>query len=158
MQRTVPAVSFTVSHRALAMRSSKTLLGGGMNSFEKMKASWAEMPLHWAVLDFQGFRTWMIRMQYELGLRDFERSFKLNAIMMTALATWTVLAASEYWSVLLHAFIYREWPEHCGRGSIQGLREHGKKYGKEVWYADGKFTQPLFHINPPYFTMTADEL
>ena len=158
MQRTAPAVSFTVSHRALAMRSNRALLGNNMTSWDRQKAAWSETPIHWAVLDFKGLREWVVRMTYELGLRDFERSNKFGCVMLYVLMTWSICASAEVGSVFWYHIIYRTWPEHSGRNGMAGTVEYGKKHGRAVWYADGKFTKPLYHINPPYFTMTADEL
>ena len=155
MQRTVPAVSFTTSHRAHAMKSSRMLFGKEMKSPERFKAAWDEMPFSQIGMSMAERHAWLWKQRFELGLRDTHRNSKSKIIgmyVMTSLLTMGVFASS--WPIYCYG-VYRDWPYSMRR---ENSREYARRWGADVYYADGKFTKPVFHISPPMLTMTCDEL
>lgn len=156
IRRTAPAVSFTPSHRALMIRSSRPLLSGEMTSCERLRASWNEIPFTlWGLSKSENFAYhWRIR--YDLGLRDMKTFSKLRLYWFYAAM---IVCTAAFWRICLLALwtfpYYQAFPEYTTK---EGAAEVAKSWGKDVWCADGKFVTPYFHINPPMLTMTMDEL
>ena len=155
MHRTVPAVSFTTSHRALAMKSSRMLYGKDMTSTERIRAAWDEMPFWQMHMSIADRHAWIWKERYELGLRDTNRNSKLKICMYYTLHVilWVNLFNWNY--PLLHYIFKREWPSWMLR---ENSRAEAQRWGTDVYFADGKFTKPYFHINPPALTIKADEV
>jgi hypothetical protein len=157
LRSTVPRVSFTTSHMALMLRTTAPLLGGhGMHSIDRYKAAWDELPLTTFSMSRSEAFAWDWKCRYELGLRDTYRNSKMTYAMLYCL--WLLVP------VLLYGYAWPFWGYHCWYGEVlpQYNRENGpaysKQFGVEVWCADGKFVTPMYHINPPMFTMTVEEL
>jgi hypothetical protein len=157
LRGTVPRVSFTTSHMALMLRASKPILGGhGMHSSDRYKAAWDELPLTTHTQSRAEQFAWDWKCRYELGLRDTYRNSKQTQIMLTL--CWILMP------ICLYGYAGPFWLYHVWFGEVmpQYNRENGvaysKQWGIDVWCADGKFVTPLFHINPPMFTMTIEEL
>jgi hypothetical protein len=155
MQRTVPAVSFTTSHRALAMKSSRMLFGKDMTSTERFRAAWNEMPWSQIMMSIPERHAWVWKQTYELGLRDTNRNSKSKIIGLyigqVCVFVSMYLVTQPVWRYVID----REWPLHMQLGHE---RENARRWGADVYFADGKFQKPVFHINPPALTMTADEV
>lgn len=156
LRRTIPAVSFTASHSALMMRTTRPVLGEDMHSVDRYKAAWDEIPMHMLGASTKQNYEWKWRDMYQLGLRNPYRFTKLRTVM-----NWVfifVMGYSAYKTVGFSSFYhvyYQDWPEHFKR---ENSREFALAHGGDVWAGDGKFIRPYFHINPPMFTMTADEV
>ncbi len=155
LRRTVPAVSFTTSHRALMYRANRPLLGKDLNSIERFKIAWDEMPLTMMGMSRKEQNAWHWKAMYQLGLRDVNRLTKGRVIF-----NWIYFVLFAYLGIntFCMSFIYMPalgWPEHFKR---ENAREYARAHGGDVWAADGKFVRPYFHINPPMLTMTTDEL
>ena len=156
LKRTAPAVSFTTSHRALMMRSSRPLLGHDLTSTERVKAAWDEMPVWLFNKNRKESMAWDWKCRYELGIRDNFEATKGKY--------WFIRGMFFLWIPLTVEFIGPQL-YMAATGGLKPKRwskEYGptfaKKFGYEVFCADGKFVKPFFHICPPMFTMTADEL
>jgi hypothetical protein len=155
LKRTAPAVSFTTSHQALALKSSRMLLGHDMTSVERHKAAWDEMPWTTFFWSRKDQWNWDWRCRYELGIRCNYFTSKAKSYMAWSMVPMALLCLWDMqWPIFVliatdkpPAFMQRDHGE-----------EYAKKFGKEVWGADGKFIKPYYHINPPMLTMTADEL
>eukprot|EP00744_Colponema_vietnamica_P004051 GILI01006107.1.p1 GENE.GILI01006107.1~~GILI01006107.1.p1 ORF type:complete len:167 (+),score=33.63 GILI01006107.1:30-503(+) len=156
IRRTIPAVSFTPSHRALMIRVSKPLLSGEMNSNQRLRAAWNEIPFTtWFMSRAQVFE-WHWRIRYDLGLRDMKTFTKARLYFSYVAYVACLLAVYKILSVNYYYFpVHQSFPEYMKR---ENSAEWAKAQGKEVWCADGKFVTPYFHINPPMLTMTMDEL
>ena len=156
IRRTPPAVSFTPSHRALMMRSSKPLLGGhDMSGLERFKESWDEMPMHKFGWSRKEVWTWHWRCMYDLGLRDNNWNTKSRIYgfwIFFPMACYLVL----FTVGIQLAYLYNGVPEYMNKDN--GPRNVKAWFGKEVWCADGKFSTPYFHIAPPMFTMKQEDL
>jgi hypothetical protein len=159
LRRTAPAVSFTTSHRALMYRANRPLLGKDMNSVERFKAAWDETPFTMLGMSRKEQNEWHWKAMYQLGLRDVNRWTKLRSI-----SNWIFLFLFAYVGsqTFFAMFIYMPivggpsgMPDSWKR---EHSRESARARGSDVWAADGKFVRPYFHINPPMFTMTTDEL
>ena len=157
LRSTVPRVSFTTSHMALMLKTSKPILGGhGMHSDDRHKAAWDEMPVTTVHMDRKDQFAYDWKCRYELGLRDLTSITKLQTVMVWV--TWVLI----FW--MSYGLMWPFWGYMAIWGGVppQYSREHGveysKQFGVEVWCADGKFVTPFFHINPPMFTMTVEEL
>ncbi|KEG12622.1 cytochrome c oxidase VIII (COX VIII) [Trypanosoma grayi] len=156
LRRTCPAVSFTTSHRALMLRTSRPLLGGDMHSLERFKAAWDETPIHLLGASRKEAFEWHWKCMYQLGLRDTTRMTKLRVVMnWGALFSFLYLTyISVFYASFYHVY-FEDWPEEFKR---ENARAYAQSKGGDVWAADGKFIRPYFHINPPMFTMTSDDL
>lgn len=157
LKRTNPAVSFSASHRALYLRSSRPILGGDLHSYDRFKIAWNEMPttvFHWARKDIWNY-DWRVR--YEFGLRDDYMLTKCRSYFMYCVPIWAAGMFYAYYTPFFYLILYDKPPEYCNR---ENGPAHAKKYyGKEVFCADGKFrTSGLYHINPPMFTISAEEV
>ncbi|EPY37123.1 cytochrome c oxidase VIII (COX VIII) [Strigomonas culicis] len=156
LRRTTPVVSFTTSHRALALRPSRTLLGGDMHSKDRYKAAWDDIPMH--MLGWSRKRTfeWYWRATYQLGLRDTNRMTKLRSVInwAAAFSFLYVTYVSFFYSSIYHIY-FEDWPEHFKR---ENARDYAVEHGGDVWAGDGKFIRPYFHINPPMLTMTEEDI
>jgi hypothetical protein len=142
---------------ALMLKTSRPILGGhGMHSEDRFKAAWDEMPLTTLNMSRKEAFAWDWKCRYELGLRDTLASTKINTIIL-----WVMWALCP---IMLYGFAWPFYGHHVWYGETlpQYSREHGveysKQFGVEVYCADGKFVTPFFHINPPLFTMTVEEL
>ena len=156
LRRTAPAVSFTTSHRALMYRSNRPLLGGDMGSIERFKAAWDETPLTLMGASRKEATEWHFKAMYQLGIRDVSRFSKVRSVTNWIFAV--ILAYVGYNTIGITFFYYPamgQWPEY---GKRENAREYARAHGGDVWAADGKYIRPYFHINPPMFTMTTDEL
>ena len=157
LRSTVPRVSFTTSHMALMYKASKPILGGhGMHSVDRYKAAWDEIPFTTLTMSRAEAFAWDWKCRYELGLRDTYRTTKLTTIVLYTMALLC--------PIMIYGFVPPFWYYLAFKGEIpkQYSREYGpeysKQFGVEVYCADGKFVVPFFHINPPMFTMTVEEL
>ena len=157
IRRTTPAVSFTTSHRALMLRSSRTLLGNEMNSTARVKAAWDEMPFNtWGFSNKQRFE-WHWRCMFELGLRDTCRNTKSRQIFLAMIA----IAMGYYvlnliWPAYWYRIVFLKWPDKFANPDAG--RQDARNKGYDVWCADGKFVRPFFHLNAPMFTMRIEDL
>ena len=156
MRRTIPAVSFTTSHRALMMKVSRPLLGGDLTSVERHKACWDEMPLTVMGFSRKEMCDYYWRCMFEYGIRDAHSMTKSQIIM-----NWIFLVVFTYWLYKTMYFpciyypIFQQWPEYMG---MEQARAEAQSWGQDVWCPDGKFVKPYFHISPPMLTMTIEEL
>lgn len=156
LKRTVPAVSFTTSHRALAIRSSRPLFGNEMNSTARFKAAWDELPMTgYGFSNKQRFE-WARRQLYELGLRDQARSTKSRQVMLYVIGFMLVYLSMEtsFWACYL--VYYQTLPDRFKVPEV--ARQNARNMGVDVYCADGKFVRPYFHLNAPMFTMTVEDL
>jgi hypothetical protein len=156
LRRTAPAVSFTTSHMALAYKSSRPLLGGDLTSGDLIKAAWDEMP-------FTNFHTsrketwaWVWKAKYELGIRDYYRHTKARIITNYVLMFLILACFMEYQYALPIVIWTGKPPWYAQKENAVAYSK--RKYGADVWCADGKFVVPWMHINPPMLTMTVAEL
>jgi hypothetical protein len=154
MQRTTQRISFTTSHRALAMKSTRPVFGYDMTSIERYRAAWDELPFWQMNMTRKEQHAWLWKSRFELGLRDPMRLTKLRSIGVTFMKLGGVLPLYLLWSIMEYV-IYRDWPYNYRR---ENARAYAQRWGGDVWFADGKFAKPVFHINPPALTMTAEEL
>eukprot|EP00009_Paramoeba_aestuarina_P005288 CAMPEP_0201521704 /NCGR_PEP_ID=MMETSP0161_2-20130828/15729_1 /ASSEMBLY_ACC=CAM_ASM_000251 /TAXON_ID=180227 /ORGANISM="Neoparamoeba aestuarina, Strain SoJaBio B1-5/56/2" /LENGTH=119 /DNA_ID=CAMNT_0047920387 /DNA_START=171 /DNA_END=530 /DNA_ORIENTATION=+ len=95
---------------------------------------------------------------FELGLRRVMYSTsKMRWIMMNvAYCLMLLILFDQCWQLVYHAWTKNGVPEQW---SIEHGKEFSKKWhGIDVWCADGKFYRPFFHMFPPMYTMTVDEL
>eukprot|EP00759_Apiculatamorpha_spiralis_P021009 PhF_6_TR2613/c1_g1_i1/m.4411 len=157
MRRTIPAVSFHSSSINLMIKNSRPLLAADMNSIQRARASWNELPFWFVGKPKMDQFDWHNRTIWELGLRRIQQLTKTR---------W--IAKNLGWSCALLAFL--DWghivltlPASGGVWINRHSREHGvewakKNFGAEVWCADGKFVRPHYHMTPPMFTMTVEEL
>ncbi len=157
MRRSVPAISFTTSHRALMLRNSRPLMGKEMNSQERCKAAWDELPFsNWGFSNKQRME-WLQRMCFELGLRDMPRSNKVRQIF---LAIWIIgalkLGYHFVWGAYLYRYIYWKFPDYMIDPEV--ARTDARNKGYDVWCSDGQFVRPFFHLNAPMFTMRVEDL
>jgi hypothetical protein len=156
LRKTTPAVSFTTSHMALMLRTSRPVFGKDMHSSHRYKAAWDEMPLGGLFMSRKDIWAWDWKCRFELGLGDAFRTTKVKMVMFYCL--WPIGTACAYgyiWPSFYHA-IFQEVIPHMNRDN--GVEYSKEAYGRDVWCADGKFVQPWVHINPPMFTMTTEEL
>lgn len=156
LKRTSPAVSFSASHRALYLKTSRPLLGHDLHSSERYKIAWDEMPFttfHWARKDIWN---WDWRCRYEFGLRDDYRLTKCRTFLMYTVPVWALAMFYAYYYPFLYLIAFDKAPDYCSR---EGGPAHAWKwYGKRVWAHDGKFIKPFYHINPPMLTISAEEV
>ena len=155
MQRTTQRVSFTTSHRALALKTTKMVFGNDMTSTERFRAAWDEMPVAQVQMSYAERHAWVWKMRYELGLRDTHRDSKVKTVFSYVLAVLMCLNFFGWWWPVIEMIIWRQWPYEMRR---ENSREYARHFGSDVYFADGKFVKPVFHINPPALTMTADEI
>ena len=156
LKSTKPAVSFTTSHMALMMRSSRPVFGKDMHSRARYQAAWDEMPLGGLFMSRKDIWAWDWKCRYELGLGDGWRTTKIKNVMYYSLPFICTMCFYGYpWAGLYHA-LFQEMLPHMNRDN--GVKYSKENYGRDVWCADGKFVQPWVHINPPMFTMTTEEL
>lgn len=156
LRRTIPAVSFTVSHSALMMKPSRPLLGEDMHSSDRFKASWDEIPMTLLGASFKERYEWHWRCMYQLGLRDVYRFTKLRTVMnWVALLVFLYIGYVSFFFASVYHVYYMDWPEQFKR---ENAREYALAHGGDVYAGDGKFIRPYFHINPPMFTMTVEEM
>lgn len=156
LRRTVPAVSFTTSHRALMMKPSRSLLSGDMHSSDRYKAAWDEIPMHMLGMSRKQSFEWAWRCMHQLGLRDQYRFTKARSVMMWAGGfCFLYLGYLSFWFAGPYHVYYSDWPEHWKR---ENSRDYAVAHGSDVWAGDGKFIRPYFHLNPPMFTMTEDDI
>ncbi|EPY43700.1 cytochrome c oxidase VIII (COX VIII) [Angomonas deanei] len=147
LRRTTPVVSFTASHRALAMKPSRTLLSADMHSVDRYKAAWDEIPLHMLGWSRKQTYEWYWKAYYQLGLRDPSRMTKLRSLINwgAAFSFLYITYVSFFYATFYHIYM-QDWPEHFKR---ENAREYALAHGGDVWAGDGKFIRPYFHINPP---------
>eukprot|EP00758_Cryptobia_borreli_P006912 Tbor_TRINITY_DN5222_c0_g1::TRINITY_DN5222_c0_g1_i1::g.16359::m.16359 len=156
LKRTIPSVSFTASHRALMLRTNKPLLGHEMNSTERYKAAWDDIPFSMIGWSNKDTFAWYWRCLYDLGLRDNMRWTKIRHIGLYAnLGICLFFLYKCYFVACIYYPVFGEFPEHMKK---ENSRAHAQSKGFDVWCADGKFLKPYFHISPPMLTMTAEEL
>lgn len=156
LRRTTPAVSFTASHRALMLRSNKPLLGHEMNSTERYKAAWDEIPLHTINWSRAEVFQWYWRCTYDLGLRDPAKFTKIRAMQTYGFGVFFILASIELmYPNFYYMPMYQTMPDYIKR---EGSEARGKAWGVDVIAPDGKFIKPYFHISPPMFTMKLEDL
>ncbi len=156
LKRTNPAVSFSASHRALYLRSTRPVLGGDLHSSDRFKAAWGDMPftmINWATKDKWAY-DWRVR--YELGLRDDYMLTKCRSFLMYCVPIWAAGMFYAYYTPFIYLIIYDKPPEYLSREG--GPKHAWEWYGKKVWCHDGKFRTGLYHINPPMFTISAEEV
>ena len=157
MKRTVPAISFHPSSINLMLRVSKPVLSAEMDSITRMQASWNELPFNFTGASKAEMVAWDDKRTYELGLRRVYYFTKQNWIMMNVTWFLAILLFSEFnYFPIWMAYYAGDGPTHLKREN--GKEWTKKTYGIEVYCADGKFIRPHFHMTPPMFTMTADEL
>ena len=156
LRRTAPAVSFTTSHMALMYKASRPLLGGDMTSSDLVKAAWDEMPIGNYHTSRKEVWAWLWKAKYELGIRNYYTHTKGRIIMNYVLYFFIGYCAYEYWYVLPFMLLTDKPPWYATRD--HGAAYSKRKYGVDVWCADGKFVGPWIHINPPMLTMTVAEL
>lgn len=156
LRRTTPAVSFSVSHSALMYRASRPLLGGGMNSSQLVKAAWDEMPFTHIHTCRKDYWSWIWKAKYELGIRDHYRHTKIRIVTNYIMAGICLYGMTTYvyWAIYVAAVGKRPW--YAERENATAYSK--KRYGVDVWCADGKFLVPWTHINPPMLTITLAEL
>lgn len=156
LRRTIPAVSFTASHRALMMRPSRPLMGGDMHSTDRFKAAWDDIPLHMLGASHKQVFEWYWRAMYQLGLRDPYRLTKLRSMINWAgfFSFLYLTYISFFYASFYHVYMM-DWPEHFKR---ENARDYAVSHGHDVWAGDGKFIRPYFHINPPMLTMTEEDI
>jgi hypothetical protein len=155
LRRTVPAVSFTTSHRALMYRANRPLLGKDLNSIERFKAAWDETPATLLGCSRKEQMEWQWKAMYQLGLRDVNRWTKLRSVFNWIFLFLFAYAGANTFGMAFVVFPAIGLPDHFKR---ENAREYARAHGGDVWAADGKFVRPYFHINPPMLTMTTDEL
>jgi len=160
MKRTVPAVSFTTSHRALMIRLSKTMLSEDshhhLHHRERFRAAWDDIPTF--TLGYSNKQQWehVWKMRYFFGLRA-SRYFSKGKSCLVPLLSLTSLYL--FFRVPFYTFCYlpyyQTWPDFAKR---ENARAYAQSFGYDVWCPDGKFVRPYFHINAPMFTMTLEDL
>ncbi len=157
MRRSVPVVSFTTSHRALMYKMSQPLLGKEMNSQDRNKAAWDELPFsHWGFSNKQRFE-WTYRMINELGLRDAPRSNKVRyLVLLFSVVSAIRVGYTMVWEGYFYRWVYWKYPAHIG--DMEVGRTEARNKGYDVWCADGQYVRPFFHLNAPMFTMKVEDL
>jgi hypothetical protein len=150
-------VSFTTSHRALMLRSSRPLLGKEMNSSERCKASWDELPFTNYGFSHKQRMEWNQRMIYELGIRDVVRTSKIRyfGVAFMVMCMLVVCKVGVY-EMYIYRFVFWKFPDHIG--DIDLCRTNARNKGYDVWCSDGQFVRPFFHLNAPMFTMKIEDL
>jgi hypothetical protein len=155
MQRTTPAISFTVSHRALMMKQNRPLLGAQAEYKVRMKACWDELPWTMQNMSIQQKWTYIWRCRFEFGVRNHGHFSKIRFVGVQVSWIMGLLAIAYIFRPLGYFLIFQEFPWDCKR---ENSREVARQYGGDVIAGDGKFFRPFFHIHPPQFTMTTDDL
>lgn len=157
LRRTVPAVSFTTSHRALMIRASRPLLAADMTSTDRFRAAWDETPWTRIQMSKQELWDWDFKARYQLGLRDNVRLTKFGYVWFVLYFTLFVwLGVVELiWPSFYHAW-YDVWPAWLV--SEEYNRKRAQAWGRDIWCADGKFSTPYFHLVAPMFTMKVEDL
>ncbi len=157
MRRSVPVVSFTTSHRALMYKMSRPLLGKEMNSADRNKAAWDELPFSsWGFSNKQRVE-WQQRYVYELGLRELPKVTKVRYLVVLL---WILCAMRAGYTLIWQAYFYRvifwKFPDHIQNAELARTEMRNKGY--DVWCADGQYVRPFFHMNAPMFTMKVEDL
>ena len=151
------AVSFTVSHRALMMKTSKPLLSSDMTSTERLAAAWDETPWSRIQMSRQESWDWDFKARYQLGIRDNLRLTKVGAAFRIVFAiccfAWGI--PEIIWPSLYH-FWFDVWPEWLI--SEEYNRKRAQSWGKDIWCADGQFSTPFFHMVAPMLTCKVEDL
>ena len=155
---TRPAISFSASSILLKERLITPLLSSEMHSDDRLCAIWDDLPWTFVGQKPYKFIEWTNFTTYELGVRRHSYgSTKAHWIMMN-------LA----WALLIFTFFEGGWlPAYYAFSGGVPLERHSVDYGTEfsqkwhgvdVYCADGKYVRPFFHIFPPMYTMTVDDL
>eukprot|EP00760_Papus_ankaliazontas_P032233 PhM_4_TR5705/c0_g10_i1/m.94714 len=156
MRRTLPAVSFAPTHVNLMMRSSKPLLANEMDSYQRLAACWNDLPFSFTGNAKYEFCQWDDKCRYELGIRRIQHMTKAHWLGMNLLWFVGFLSFLEVGYLMPYMLFMNKGPDNLSRDN--GPAYSKRVYGVDVWCADGKFIRPFFHMVPPMFTMTADEL
>lgn len=156
LRATTSRVSFTTSHTALMVRSSKPLLGSDVHSHMRAKGAWDEMPFCSWFMSRSEWWAWDWKCRYELGIRDLYKTQKWTYMLLYCMPVF--MAINFYGLVFppLYHVVYGEIVPWMNRDN--GVEYSKRVYGFDVWCADGKFVQPFWHINPPMFTMKQEDL
>ena len=156
LRRTIPSVSFTASHRALAMRTNRPLLGSEMNSVERFKAAWDDLPMTSINMSCAEQFSWFMKWRLQLGIRDIYKTTKAKWALkwFTTVLTVGIIWPASYLNAFLRFPLFGPSEDMSKEKSLQLARA----YGYDVWAGDGKFLRPYFHINPPLLTMTTEDL
>eukprot|EP00008_Paramoeba_atlantica_P005436 CAMPEP_0201489934 /NCGR_PEP_ID=MMETSP0151_2-20130828/24268_1 /ASSEMBLY_ACC=CAM_ASM_000257 /TAXON_ID=200890 /ORGANISM="Paramoeba atlantica, Strain 621/1 / CCAP 1560/9" /LENGTH=130 /DNA_ID=CAMNT_0047875681 /DNA_START=175 /DNA_END=567 /DNA_ORIENTATION=- len=128
-----------------------------MDSYERMYACYNDLPFTWLHKAPYEAVQWDDRRVYELGLVRWNYgTSKLVWIMMNFMWFLVVVLFVDLNYIVLYLPIFNRLPEHLD--STYGKEWSKKVYGAEVWAADGKFLRPFFHLTPPMYTMTVEEM
>ena len=155
MRRTIPADSFAPSSINLMLNRSRPLLSAEMNSHQRLAAAWNDMPFGFSGKARHELVAWDDKCRYELGIKRIHYQTKGNWIMTSCGWFFALMCIINFIS-FPYRLAFFGLPEHLSRE--KGPAYAKATYGVDVWCADGKFIRPHFHISPPMFTMTADEL
>jgi hypothetical protein len=138
------------------IKSSRPLLGGhGKTSVQLQREAWEETPLTMLTWSKKDAYKWELRRRHELGIRDTYSRSKL-CYSGYAIATGIIIFGLTTYAYIPFLMIFtQKIPEYYN--SENGVA-NAKRWGIDVWCADGKFLKAYFHINPPMLTITADEI
>ncbi|KNH03637.1 cytochrome c oxidase VIII [Perkinsela sp. CCAP 1560/4] len=158
LRTTRPAVSFSTSSVLLKQRIARPLFSVDMRSNDRLAAMWDDMPWTLAGQPRHRIFEWNNYITYELGMRRYMYGFsKLRWIMMNVgYCAFIFVLLDSGWMLTYHALTVNGVPE---QHSVKYGTEFTKKWhGIDVYCADGKFIRPFFHMFPPKYTMTIEEL
>ncbi len=160
MKRTVPAVSFTPSHRAFMFKMNKPLLGAAMHHRERYRAAWDDIPLNmWFDPDMTRTWNWDTKCRFQLGLRNDVWRTKLGIINYFVLQFVMAYHGFQLCFIPVYTAIYGM--DSYDNDTLMGRKhgtEDGIRRGYKLFCADGKFAVPTYHMHPPQFTMTTDDM
>lgn len=127
-----------------------------MHSSDRFKAAWDDLPMHMMGFSHKECYEWYWRLMYQLGLRDCYRFTKIRCVLnwMCFFTYAYLFYLSAFFGTFYHV-AFQDWPDYFKR---ENAREYALAHGADVWAGDGKFIRPYFHINPPMFTMTEEDL
>ena len=155
LRRTAPAVSFSPSHRALMMRSSRPLLGNSVGYHERYKAAWDEMPWQLMFTSKKTHWEWEWKSRFQLGLRNDNCRTKAQWLNFYLMNFFCVMCFIDHGYIGFYLALFWAPPDHM---NADNGRATAQKWGYDVWCADGKFVRPMFHLMPPMYTMKAEDL
>ena len=155
---TRPSISFAASSILLKERLNHPVLSADMLTTDRLYAIWDDLP--WTLTGKSNHEKieWIRFATYELGVRRYAygttKGFWLFMNLFWAVAIFCILDSG--W---LHLYYAYSGGQHLAHLSLDYGTEFTQKWhGIDVYCADGKFVRPFFHLFPPMYTMTLEDI